>query len=167
VVFNIKRYFDGGLSQMKTRLAQSRLRPPYHLSTQNLKFLDDDINYIIVPYAIELLVEQWRVAKENTTLPRCTGFFTETYGIPCCHSIRQAIGFEAKLGPSHFHHHWYYKRPGLPETVERPLTPTPPAVREPAVVTNPRGRPKDRSTRRDPSHWEQEAKEATQRASQR
>ncbi|KAF1986687.1 hypothetical protein K402DRAFT_85720 [Aulographum hederae CBS 113979] len=90
----------------------------------------------------------------------CTGAFTRTMGIICCHSLkaRRDRDPEAALTISDFNEHWHWHRLAFrppPRIEEDPLL----RVQEPVVV-KPRGRPQGARnlpisfTRRDLSHWE-------------
>ncbi|KAI9912015.1 hypothetical protein PsorP6_008975 [Peronosclerospora sorghi] len=87
----------------------------------------------------------------------CGGAFTQIYGIPCYHEIRNRKRLSVKITKDDFHPHWHFERPfngkalGLPEP---PLPPPGPVIFKPHFVITRGRRRKDKSTRRDPSAWE-------------
>jgi hypothetical protein len=84
------------------------------------------------------------------------------YGLPCCHEMADALDIVPNwtLNLRDIDCHWYFERPwhlGPQPTLSLPSPPGVriPFIREPLVVRS-SGRPRtDRTTRRNPSHWEQ------------
>lgn len=54
------------------------------------------------------------------SLPRCTGSFLKTMGIPCAHALMPLIQGNEPLLTSHFHSHWYLQRSGMPPLIFEP-----------------------------------------------
>lgn len=44
----------------------------------------------------------------------CTGKFTQSYGFPCVHRIKQLLDAKQPLSLGEFHTQWHYKRDGQP-----------------------------------------------------
>jgi hypothetical protein len=61
------------------------------------------------------------------------------FGVPCCHSIRDFIQRNLRVQADHFHHHWYFKRPGTTQFIDDVLY-LAPHVLPPAIVRG-KGRP--------------------------
>lgn len=60
VMYNTKRYIDNFIQNYQAKLARTMMTPPNDINAKKLPFLRDDLNEIIVPYAIERVVKQWR-----------------------------------------------------------------------------------------------------------
>jgi hypothetical protein len=158
VVLRIKQFIDNFIVDFKRIYIRAKDKPPHHVNARNITIFEDGINDIITPAGLEKVVQQWDLLRAGIFKPACTGSFETVFGVPCCHTIRDLIQLELKIRPEHFHHHWYFKRPGITPFIEASRAPTPPQVLPPAVVHG-KGRPHkdDNTTRRLPSRFERNA----------
>lgn len=91
-------------------------------------------------------VEEQRKRISAGDLPRCTGAFTRSQGLPCAHTVRDLQEQGQALSLGHFHTQWHLKRGGT----HRPLLePRHRADRVAISSTIPQS-----STRREPSAFE-------------
>jgi hypothetical protein len=158
-IFNaIRLLVQVSTHELLSAMSKARDRVPYHVNAKLIPVLHDDLNSLITPQAIELVLQQWRLARDGGLEAACLGQFSRIYRLPCRHSIARMLQIdkEAKIRMQHIHPHWWFKRP-FGYTIELPPPPEPsqPAILEPQVIRG-RGRPRDRSTRRAPSHFELE-----------
>ncbi|KAI9921878.1 hypothetical protein PsorP6_002004 [Peronosclerospora sorghi] len=122
---NMLRVFLNGYI---TELSQRRDRIYHDLNAKRWDdLLDTDINKHVVPRGMKLLVDQFIYAKDDLVYNKsCGGAFTQIYGIPCYHDIRNRMRLSVKITKDDFHPHWNFERPfngkalGLPEP---PLAP--------------------------------------------
>jgi len=127
--------------------------------------LDPELNKQVVPAAMQLLVNQLHLMKDEVINNKpCTGNFETVFRMPCYHTLRAMKQLNSKVDRSSFHSHWHFERPGnSPESgegIELPqpsLAPPGPLIFAPyKVVTRGRKR-KDNSTRRNRSQFEHTA----------
>ena len=115
--------------------------------------VDPELNKQIVARAIKLLVYQLDLARDHVVNNKpCTGQFESIHGIPCYHSVRQMANHNVTVRKEHFHRHWYFNREGLP--LPQPSAPPVASVIFPPGRVITRGRPQNRSTRREWSTFE-------------
>jgi hypothetical protein len=151
-----------------------------HHKQSKIKIFPPLLHESVSRYALDLIVKQYRMAirrDDNTgqliPLKPCSGVFNTIYKLPCCHHIRQFILLRPSwtLDRRDIGHHWYFERPqDVEQSIIQPILglPAPLPARNPAVLppNNVRkiGRPRldntDKTTRRNPSHWEQLAQTA-------
>jgi hypothetical protein len=102
-------------------------------------------------YALGKLWEQRQRLSNPDPLPRCTGTFTKTMGLPCAHQMQDRFRDNGTLLLADIHAHWYLL-PLAPAAAE-------PLILEPAVA-KPRGRPAaDQEFRRRPLNRATRARE--------
>jgi hypothetical protein len=155
-------------SQFRQTLASHRDRVPFDVRPSRIPIFPANINLFASPFALRLVKRQWELAKSREHEPICTGSFTKTYGLPCCHKIQRCLNLNSKwfLTGDHIHAHWWFERPPVRDPLigqgpalrlPSPPVPTHETVLEPSIVRA-RGRPRqedrDTTTRRDPSQWE-------------
>jgi len=115
----------------------------------------------VTPQGLRKVAEQIKLAKSPNYKNTCTGRFTSTYGLPCCHTLYRQLHrsstSELKVGLNAIHEHWLFRRPYR----NSPYIPIDLAllIQDPAVVQRCRGRPEgptnprkpDNLTRQEPS----------------
>jgi hypothetical protein len=157
-------------ARIRDGLAAAQARPPFRVQPKFLPILPAKINECITPYALAKVREQYELAKdpafaERRLLRPCTKSFNKIYGLPCCHQIADALHTCSNwtINRHDIDAHWYFERPQHLGPQPAIRLPSPPAIREPFIreplVVRSSGRPRaddrDRTTRRNPSHWEQ------------
>ena len=139
-------------------LSRGRDRIHHDLNAKRWDCLDPDLNRHIVPRGMKLLVEQLFYAKDEVTHNKpCKSVFTQIYGIPCYHQVRDRERLSVAITKDDFHPHWHFERPFNGEALgllEPPLAPPGPIIFRPNVVVTRGRKRKDKSVRRDPSAWE-------------
>jgi hypothetical protein len=141
------------IQNFKRELAIKRDRVYHDLNAKRWKCLDPQLNQQIVPQAMELLVKQLHLAKDELRVNPCSGSFMSIHGIPCYHIIRDLQQYQEQITRRHFHYHWHFERPNQ-LTLPPPSAAPGPSIFPPHVVIT-RGRPRnDHSTRRSPSQFE-------------
>jgi hypothetical protein len=170
VVNTLKVMLNEQHSRVRNGLATAQARPPFRVQPKYLPILPAKINECITPYALAKVREQYELAKQPNFAERrrehpCTRSFTKIYGLPCCHEIANALRVASNwtLSRHDIDAHWYFERPqhlGPQPAIRLPSPPGVriPLIREPLVVRSsgrPRADDRDRTTRRNPSHWEQ------------
>jgi hypothetical protein len=170
VVNTLKVMLDEQHSRVRNGLATAQARPPFAVQPKYLPILPAKINECITPYALAKVREQYELAKQPNFAERrrehpCTRSFKKIYGLPCCHEIANALRVASNwtLSRHDIDAHWYFERPqhlGPQPAIRLPSPPGVriPLIREPLVVRSsgrPRADDRDRTTRRNPSHWEQ------------
>jgi hypothetical protein len=91
-------------------------------------------------------VEEQRELLSKDNLPRCTGAFSRSYGLPCAHMLKSLQEQGQTLRLEHFHQHWHLSRSGSPQLL---LEPRRRFNQLAANSTTPQS-----STRREPSAFE-------------
>ena len=76
------------IQNFKRDLAIKRDRVYHDLDAKRWKCLDPQLNQQIVPQAMELLVKQLHLAKDELRVSHCSGSFMSIHGIPFYHTIR-------------------------------------------------------------------------------
>ncbi|KAI9905876.1 hypothetical protein PsorP6_013557 [Peronosclerospora sorghi] len=96
-----------------TELSQRRDRIYHDLNAKRWDDLvDPDLNKHVVPRGMKLLVDQLIYAKYEPVYNKsCGGAFTQIYGIPCYHEIRNRKRLSVKITKDDFHPHWNFERP--------------------------------------------------------
>lgn len=145
-----------------------------------------DIVAHVSPFALRLVLKQWEKVQAGV-LNQCTNVFTTTSGLPCAHRIRNRMGESNGAGIVRLrdiHPHWRFEKPAShltrghvneledDDNIDPLLT-----IQEPAIAHT-KGRPRgqqelptraevsaQRSTQRNPSHFEQVEQYLTQRSS--
>jgi hypothetical protein len=170
VVNTLKLMINEQHSRVKNGLAAAQARPSFKVQPKYLPILPAKINECITPYALAKVREQYELAKHSNFAERrrqrpCTGSFKKIYGLPCCHEIADALHIAPNWTVDRYDidAHWYFERPQHRGPQPALRLPSPPGIRiplirEPLVVRSsgrPRADDRDRTTRRNPSHWEQ------------
>jgi hypothetical protein len=156
---------DDQHQQVRSKLANSLCRPPWRVLPKYVPIFPPMINESITPFALSLIREQWEMAiHPDFDELTCTGNFGRIYGLPCCHNIARSLRQNNAwvLDRRDIDIHWYFERPQHMGPQPALRIPSPPLRREPTIreplVVRSSGRPRandvDRTTRRDPSHWE-------------
>jgi hypothetical protein len=158
VVERIEHWLQNQYSKYMKDVATAKLSIRFDHQPEKMPFLPSGIHDIITRPAIELVRKQDALRKKYRAEGRatnCTGLFQRTHGLPCHHTIQDALDMGLQLRMHHFDDdHWYYRRKtgaslGMPERQYQ-------FVRDPPTIQR-RGRARkdDASTRRDPSAFEQ------------
>jgi hypothetical protein len=148
VVQSLHRTISVCYTQVDDQLLDDRVRQPRSL----LAFLYRDVINKISKYAlfhVQKLHDTYLPigAPNQKEIKPCTGSNSKTRGLPCIHTIRPHINLRLSLNMTNFHPQWY-----IVERVDQPIVLSS-IVLDPAIA-KPRGRPSDRSTRRDLSRFE-------------
>ncbi|KAG6980171.1 Misshapen-like kinase 1 [Fusarium oxysporum f. sp. albedinis] len=139
----ITRAVTNQVHQLQSNQAQQQLRQPIELRIALYSAVQGWVSF----EALRKVEEQRkRLLDKNFPLPRCTGVFMRTLGLPCAHLLQTLQEQGKVLLLDHFHKHWHLKRSGQQQLL---LEPRARIDARPAVSNLPKS-----STRRLPSSFE-------------
>lgn len=158
VVQKLENYWNTHFREYEAKLASQFIKFPPNIDAKNIEEWDSCLNEFITPFALQLCREQLNKARENTMSARCTGKFTQIWGIPCCHDLRAWRAVSRPVKPADFDAHWLWERQGTNNVFQRAAVESQiriPTIFDPQIAPA-RGpqRRNDRSTRRDLSQFE-------------
>jgi hypothetical protein len=109
------------------------------------------LRYRITVFAIKKVEEHLAFFKEKdqSALPKCTGIFSRTWGVPCPHKVYAKDEAVEMLEVADFHQQWRI----IPQTDLLPLDPAL-LLRDPVIVRDPKSRGKKAKTGRVLSAFE-------------
>ena len=162
IISKVKQLTDIFINEYRMVHSRARIRVPYDVSATSIKIFKQGINNEVVPRALRMVVEQFKLLKtylHEESPPPCTRSLRQVHGVPCWHELHHIRALKLQLDASHFnsfHHFARLEQTGFLRIPTPPPAPEP-VIFAPHVVARVRGRKhKDNSTRRDPSQWELE-----------
>ncbi|KAJ3453177.1 hypothetical protein MRS44_018832 [Fusarium solani] len=115
----ITRAVTNQVHQLQSNQAQQQLRQPIELRIALYSSVQGWVSF----EALRKVEEQRkRLLGNSLPLPRCTGVFMRTLGLPCAHLLQTLQEQGQVLLLEHFHKHWHLKRPGQKQLLLEPRT---------------------------------------------
>ncbi|RKK50684.1 hypothetical protein BFJ69_g18025, partial [Fusarium oxysporum] len=115
----ITRAVTNQVHQLQSNQAQQQLRQPIELRIALYSAVQGWVSF----EALRKVEEQRkRLLDIKPPLPRCTGIFMRTLGLPCAHLLQTLQEQGQVLLLEHFHKHWHLKRPGQQQLLLEPRT---------------------------------------------
>jgi len=112
IVERIENYVVKEIHRFNSDLAEDRIRTPHAVVSPACPITTPLLISKVSNAGLQHLAKQYKLAIGEHN-PTCTGNFTRSFGIPCCHTIKAILEFsrfkwvELKdIDP-----HWYYERP--------------------------------------------------------
>jgi hypothetical protein len=119
---------QGQDNKIRTELATNGVNITSTLRSSIIKILPPSIHQFVSKKALQLIAKEYykAVAKQGNdlaSLPSCTGSFTQIYGLPCAHQMRQFlhVAKDWKIEPQSISDHWYIQRPFSASSFIQPI----------------------------------------------
>ncbi|KAL5704010.1 hypothetical protein ACHQM5_022490 [Ranunculus cassubicifolius] len=88
---------DNTFREIKAQLARENIRIPHSICCPFFK----EIAYRVSVFALQKLLQQYKLASSPSPLQPCKGHFTSTMGLPCAHMIRNMSNRVLRLSDIH------------------------------------------------------------------
>lgn len=137
----IKQALLNQLAELRSNQAKQHLRMPIELSGSIYGIVRGWVSHQALRK-----VEEQRKRLSHQDMPRCTGVFSRTHGLPCAHKLKELQDQDQPLELEHFHTQWHLCRRGSPQLLREPR-------RRFDQVAAQSSKPQS-STRREPSGFE-------------